>query len=122
MMCRHNEKEANFKGVIKSMDTTNMLELADLYLCMGDTQKAKEIIHSTHCEMMKPVEEIKPSESDSSKVEGVPSGEELVGGTCNFVLFSYKLGMKWSQDTGNDMISEMIRRTLCMSRCQQYAA
>ena len=50
-----------------------MLELAKLYDSMGDTKKAKEIIRSTHYEMMKPVDEIKLSESDSSEVEAFSS-------------------------------------------------
>jgi hypothetical protein len=33
------------------MDTANMLELAKLYHSMGDTQKAKEIMLSTHSEI-----------------------------------------------------------------------
>jgi len=47
-----------------------------LYHSMGDTEKAKEIMCSTHREMMKPVDEVKlslSSESDSSEVEALSS-------------------------------------------------
>ena len=75
-MYRHKQKEKNLKGVKKSMDNANMLELAKLYHSMGDTEKAKEIMCSTHREMMKPVDEVKlslSSESDSSEVEALSS-------------------------------------------------
>jgi hypothetical protein len=75
-MYRHKEKQNNLKGVRKSMDTTNMLELAKLYHSMGDTKRDKEIMHSTHSEMMKPIGETKlssSSKSDSCEVEALSS-------------------------------------------------
>jgi hypothetical protein len=76
-MYRHKQKEKNLKGLKKSLDTANMLELAKLYHSMGDTKKTKEIMCSTlHSEMVKPVDVVElssSSESDSSEVEALSS-------------------------------------------------
>jgi hypothetical protein len=42
------EKQKNIKAIQKTMDATNMLQMAQLYQSLGDEGKAREVLQSLH--------------------------------------------------------------------------